>query len=160
MTISLTKEIVKNNVKPVCTNSVIDFVIYYKNSKTSNLILKNSPSCSQDVLKKRNVVYHFKCQEVGCTHEYIGMTTMRLSKRISCHMQEGAIYQHYVNNHNHPPIRNNVLNSFTIAAISADQRRLRLLEALKILELKPSLNCTQEPLLLPTMTPPVPRLIN
>ena len=89
---------------------------------------------------------------MGCSHEYIGMTTLRLSKRLSCHLQEGTIYQHFVNVHNRRPVRKALIDSIEIAAISSDHKRLRYLEALKILQLKPSLNCTQEPLLLPTMT--------
>ena len=88
------KDIIKDHVIPT-NNNKINFVIYYKNSKTCNLILKNSPSCNHDMLKKRNVVYHFKCQEMGCSHDYIDMTTMRIAKRISCHMQEGAILSTY-----------------------------------------------------------------
>ena len=150
------KEIVNNNVRPA-DNYKINFVIYYKNSKTSNLILKNSPSCNQDMLRRRNVVYHFKCQEVRCNHQYIGMTTLRLSKRVSCHLQEGAIFQHYVNCHHRRPDRDTVVSGMEIAGYCSDNKRLRFLEAIKILEHKPSLNCTQEPLLLPSMLTPTAR---
>ena len=153
------KEIINNHVKPT-NNCKINLVIYYKSKKTCNLILKNNPSCNQDMLRRRNVVYHFECPEVECQHEYIGMTTMRLSKRISCHLQEGAIFQHYVNSHNKRPSRDALLKSIKISGTCNDHRRLRILEALLILEHKPSLNCTQEPLLLPSMTQPPQRLIN
>ena len=91
-----------------------------------------------------------------CTHEYIGMTTMRLSKRISCHVQEGNIYSHFKNMHNTSPVREQLINSIDIIDCNNDPKRLRYLEAIHILEKKPSLNCTQEPLLLPTNVPPRP----
>ena len=63
--------------------------------KTSNLVMKNNPRPDNDTLEKLMVVYQFKCPyEGGCPHTYIGMTTMRLAKRISCHCQEGDIFQH------------------------------------------------------------------
>ena len=78
------------------------------------------------------------------------MTTMRLSKRISCHAQEGAIFYHLKNVHNINPKREHFIDSIEVIDQHDDSRRLCFLEAFHILELKPSLNCTQEPLLLPT----------
>ena len=147
---SALRNIIENHVKPVNNNNV-KLIIYYKNKKTCNLILKNNPSPPADMLKKRNVVYHFKCPNMRCSHEYIGMTTMRLSKRISCHVQEGAICNHFKNVHNCLPIRENLINSIEIIDYNNDPKRLRYLEALHILNHKPSLNCTQEALLLPSM---------
>ena len=147
---SALRDIIKNHVKPVNNNNV-KLIIYYKNKKTCNLILKNNPSPPADMLKRRNVVYHFKCPNMRCSHDYIGMTTMRLSKRISCHVQEGAIYNHFRNTHNYVPVRENIINSFEIIDHNDDPKRLRYLEALHILNCKPSLNCTQEASLLPSM---------
>ena len=150
------REIINVNVKPVNSSDIVNLVIYYKNRKTSNLIMKNNPTPSPDTLKKRNVVYLFKCPIMSCTHEYIGMTTMRLSKRMSCHAQEGAIFSHFRQCHNVTPVRDTFINNIEIIDSNSDNKRLRFLEALHILERKPSLNCTQEPLLLPTTVPPRP----
>ena len=150
------RDIINSNVKPVNSNHSVKLIIYYKNRKSSNLILKNNPYPPVDTLRKRNVVYQFKCPVMECSHEYIGMTTMRLSKRISCHVQEGAIFLHYRNSHNCKPVRNDLIKSINIIDCNKDPKRLRYLEALHILQLKPSLNCTQEPLLLPTMSMPRP----
>ena len=38
------KEIIENNVKPVNDDNILKIIIYYKNKKTSNLILKNNPA--------------------------------------------------------------------------------------------------------------------
>ena len=81
---------------------------------------------------------------------------MRFSKRISCHAQEGAIYNHFKNSHNITPARDSLLKCIEIIDNHNDHKKLRFLEALHILEKKPSLNCTQEPLLLPTCIPSLP----
>ena len=154
------RKIIDGHVKSLSNDKKVSLVIYYKNRKTSNLILKNNPSPATETLKRCNVVYHFQCPIMRCSHEYIGLTTMRLSKRISCHAQEGAIFNHFRNNHNMRPARNDLISSIKIIDCAPDAKRLRYLEALHILERKPSLNCTQEPLLLPTSIPTNPRLIH
>ena len=94
------KNIVQRHFTPTDPAKHLQLIIYYKNRKTSNLIMKNNPFPISDDLKKRMVVYYFKCpHEGGCPHTYVGMTTMRLSKRISCHGQEGAIFQHFTEKH-------------------------------------------------------------
>ena len=143
------REIINNNVKPK-DNYNVKLIIYYKSKKTHNLIMKNNPSPAPETLKRRNVVYLFKCPYVECSHSYVGMTTLRLSKRISCHVQEGNIHAHFKNIHNCTPARDRYIESIEIIDSNPDCKRLRFLEALHILELKPTLNCTQEPLLLPT----------
>ena len=80
------------------------------------------------------------------------MTTMTLSKRLSCHVQEGNIYQHFVNSHASRPSRDTLIESVKIIDSDMDPRRLRFLEALHIANDKPSINVTQEPFLLPSCT--------
>ena len=65
----------------------------------SQMLMKNSPRVDEDPLKKHGVVYRIICPEDGCTHSYIGMTTTRLSKRLSVHLQEGNFHQHYTRTH-------------------------------------------------------------
>ena len=148
------KDIIKNHVKPINDEDEIDLIIYYKNRKTSSLIMKNNPAAEQDKIRQRNVVYYYKCHVEGCPQTYIGMTTMRLSKRISCHVQEGAIANHLANAHNRRPTRERLIQDIDIIDRQSDNKRLRYLEALHILEKKPSINRTDEPLLLPTTLPP------
>ena len=147
------RTIIQEQVKPVNINSKINLVIYYKNRKSANLIMKNSPTSNSDMLKKRNVVYAYTCPHERCSQQYIGMTTMRLSKRISCHAQEGAIYNHTRSNHNAKIKREEIIKNIKIIDTNSDSKRLRYLEALHILEKKPLMNCTEEPLLLPTTLP-------
>ena len=147
------RTIIQEQVKPVNINSEINLVIYYKNRKSANLIMKNSPTSNSDMLKKRNIVYAYTCPHERCSQQYIGMTTMRLSKRISCHAQEGAIYNHTRSNHNARIKRDEIIKNIKIIDTNSDSKRLRYLEALHILEKKPLMNCTEEPLLLPTTLP-------
>ena len=114
--------------------------------------MKNNPRPETDMLKKHMVVYKFKCPyEGGCPHTYIGMTTMRLAKRISCHCQEGNIFQHKRHAYGQTPTKNKIENSFSIIGQTNDQTRLKFLEALLISIHKPSLNVTNEALILPTL---------
>ena len=76
------RNIISNNVSATDPDSAIHLIIYYKNKRTSQLIMKNSPRMDSDPLKKHGVVYHIICPEKGCNHSYIGMTTTRLSKRL------------------------------------------------------------------------------
>ena len=142
--------IIKNHVSPTNDASQVQLNIYYKSKKTSQLLLRNNPAPPLSDMKRRNVVYLFKCPEVRCPHSYIGMTTTRLSKRLSCHLQEGAIYKHFQQEHSKPLTRDVIVESTKILDTASDTLRLRFLEALYILELKPTLNTTQEALLLPT----------
>ena len=144
------RKIINENITPTRENSKINLNIYYKSKKTSQLLLKNNPAPQPSDLKKRNVVYQFKCPEVGCSHSYIGLTTTRLSKRISCHLQEGNIYKHFNHQHSRRPTREEVVNSTEVIDTAPDHKRLRYLEAIYILRDKPSLNITQENFLLPT----------
>ena len=79
------------------------------------------------------------------------MTTTRLSKRLSVHLQEGNFHQHYTRTHGEL-LRTTLLQATSIIDRDSDRKRLRLREALHILQLKPTLNVTQETLLLPTNT--------
>ena len=114
--------------------------------------MKNNPRPDNDMLKKRMVVYQFKCPfGGGCPHTYIGLTTMRLAKRISCHCQEGNIFQHIRHTHSQNPTKKEIENSFSIIGQTNDQTRLKFLEAILIDIHKPTLNVTNEVLILPTL---------
>ena len=65
------KKIVLENVTLVEEGKRIQLVMYYRNNKTANLLMKNLPKPTDDPLKQR---------------KYICMTTIHLSRRISCHV--------------------------------------------------------------------------
>ena len=62
------------------------------------------------------------------------MTTMHLSKRLSCHQQEGAIFNHFKNEHHTRPTKDVLLKCMKIAGKTDKELRLRLKEALFIEE--------------------------
>ncbi|XP_064106976.1 uncharacterized protein LOC135215952 [Macrobrachium nipponense] len=71
-----------------------------QNRRTRDLIMKNNPSSRvRDPLKQTHVVYQYTCPVRECSGAYIGMTTMRLSKRLLCHAQEVAIKNHACTKH-------------------------------------------------------------
>lgn len=106
----------------------------------------------QDPLKKPNVVYRYLCPVRGCLDSYIGMAKMRFSKRVSCHAQEGAIFNHAKTAHNQKIKRRDIIPNIDIIAQASDHRRLRRLEALHTGKRTPSLNITEETFLLPIAT--------
>ena len=143
------RSIISNNVSITDPDSAIHLIIYYKNKRTSQLIMKNSPRMDSDPLKKHGVVYRIICPENGCNHSYISMTATRLSKRLSVHLQEGNFFRHFRQNHGILQ-RPALLQNTSITGRDQYRCRLRLREALHILKLKLTLSITQEVLLLPT----------
>ncbi|XP_066937052.1 uncharacterized protein [Macrobrachium rosenbergii] len=88
------KKIVMKNITPTEDSKKINIVIYYKNHRTRNLVMKNNPSLpAREPLKQKNMVYQFVCPVRGCPGVYIGMTAMPLSKRISCHAPGGCHHE-------------------------------------------------------------------
>ena len=90
------KEIIQKNVTPK-TGVKVDLKIYYRNRKTSNLIMRNNLN-KDTMLQKTNVVYRWTCPDEDCKLrdkpvDYIGHTTTTLSRRMT------------MNLHAHPPIR-------------------------------------------------------
>ena len=146
------KNIIRRNVKPTADNTNVELIIYYKNNKTRTLIMKNNPRINHEKLKKHHVVYHFKCPVGGsCPHTYVGKTTNKLSKRLACHLQEGAIFNHFMTTHQRRPKREEVINNTDILYNAPDDCRLSFMEALLIRKHEPTLNTTNEVLLLPTL---------
>ena len=145
------KKIISDNVSPTDDTKNIDLIIYYQNRRTRDLFMKNNPSPqAREPLKQTHVVYQYTCPVRECSGAYVGMTTMRLSKRLSCHAQEGAIKNHARTKHHEAISRDVIIKNTKIIGKAPDARRLRLLEALLIQQIKPTLNTTQEEFLLPT----------
>ena len=87
------RQIIKKNVKPTDPQKRLSFTIYYKNMKTSNLLLRNSPKQETDKMHQSHVIYRYTCSQGDCEtlpSSYIGMTTMRLTRRLSYHLSAGA----------------------------------------------------------------------
>ena len=72
------QSIIKRNTNCTSPGYTLKLMIYYKNLKTSSLLLKNDERKNPD-LKNTNVVYKFICSHVQCLPRpnvnYIGVTT-------------------------------------------------------------------------------------
>ena len=97
------------------------------------------------------MVYHYRCQYTGCPATYVGMTTMRLSKRLSVYLQEGVIFQHHERQHKMKPSRMDIISNTKIFTSTIGVWRLRFLETIVILNMNPSLNIMNEVNLLPSL---------
>ena len=80
------------------------------------------------------------------------MTCTTLSRRLTTHLQNGAIKNHYDTYHRATVTRRNLEEGTNIIDREQDPRRLLFLEALHILQLEPSINIqTQDFKILPTL---------
>ena len=143
------KDIIKRNVKPTDPTNKIKLVIYYKSKRTSNLLLRNNSTPRPSNLQSSHLVYMFTCQHEDCApyNSYIGLTTTKLSRRLTCHLQGGAPKNHLRSTHNAPLTRNHLEQGTTILARETDPRRLSILEALFIKEKSPTMNMQVDDLL-------------
>ena len=138
------RQIIKRNVTPMDPNKKIAFTIYYKNMKTSHLLLRNSPRHEVDKMQQSHVIYRYKCSRGNCESlpsVYIGMTTMRLSRRLSYHLASGAPMNHSKQAHGTKLSRTHLEENTEIISTCRDNRRLPILEALHIKNADPRLNC-------------------
>ena len=125
-------------------NKKIAFTIYYKNKKTSHLLLRNSPKQEIDNMQQSHVIYRYTCSQGNCEalpSVYIGMTTMRLTRRLSYHLTSGAPMNHSKQVHGIKLKREQLEANTEIINTCRDNRRLPILEALHIKNSNPSLNC-------------------
>ena len=90
------RDFINNDVNVTDPESKLNLIIYYRNKKTAQMIMKNSQRTDSNPLKKHGVVYRILCPVNGCKHSYIGMTTTKLCKRLAVHLQEGNFYQNLV----------------------------------------------------------------
>ena len=114
--------------------------------KTKNLVMKNNMSGKKRELSLTNVIYQFTCPENECIHHptvnhvYLGLTTCTLSRRLSLHLQNGAILKHSVNQHREKITRKKAEESLKVRYRENHQERLEILEALMIMFEKPEIN--------------------
>ena len=95
---------------------------------------------------RSSVVYEFTCPIDGChrynnsKRSYVGHTQCCLSKRLSGHLQEGAIKFHFESEHGANITRSQIVDNTVIRFTEHDVRRLKVLESLVIKLESPSLN--------------------
>ena len=136
------KRIINNNVKPRDPEKKIQLNVYYKSKRTSNLLIKNNTASSLSMLQRSNVVYKIECKHRDGTpcSSYIGRTQTKLSRRLTCHLSNGAPKEHYFKQHKKTISRNDLVKGASILAHETDIRKLCILEALFILKERPSMN--------------------
>jgi hypothetical protein len=141
------KDIYREKIR--CTDEChkVTLNIYYKNNKVKNLIMKNNITNSTEMLQKSNVVYKINCPVENCESPnpyYIGYTECTLTKRLTFHAQSGGPKEHCAQKHNMSLNRNQLIENTSIIATEQDPTRLKIYEALSILEQNPSLNRQHE----------------
>ena len=135
------KNLIYDNTKCLQPDSRLNLIIYYKNQRTSHLVMKNNMSPRPTLLQQSNVVYKFSCPlPHSQAVEYVGMTQTTLSRRLTCHAQDGGICKHFVNHHLTKPTREQLTENTTVIARSSDRFKLCIKEALYIMKLGPLIN--------------------
>ena len=135
------KEIIEKNVKPTEEKTKITLTVYYKTKKTSQLLLRNRPTTIKSPLQDDHVIYEHTCNSKECGPcKYIGMTRTTLSRRLTCHLNNGAIKQHYTGRHHNQLSRQHLTDNTIILDRESDPRRLYILEAIYILTKQPTIN--------------------
>ncbi|XP_076037240.1 uncharacterized protein LOC143022776 [Oratosquilla oratoria] len=141
------KEIIKKNCTPTKEGDKLNLIIYYRNPRTSSLIMKNNLAAQKDKLKQSNVVYKYTCNfnkdGALCTDEYIGYTTQTLSQRLTYHMQNGAIKSHMTKSHKNNISREHLNTNTIIIARNGNTTKLKCMEAVMIRNYMPLINIQQ-----------------
>ena len=129
------KKIIKENVQPTDPEAELKLTIFYKNKRTSSLIMKNSCLPPNSHLQETSLIYQYSCNVGDCSHQnsrYIGSTITTLSKRLTFHLQDGAIRRHAIQHHGSAPTRQQLEANTTILEKEEDKKRLRMTEAVII----------------------------
>jgi hypothetical protein len=139
------KKIIKKHVQAKDDRTNISTLIYYKNPKLKNYILKNRVKMSS-FEDQCHVVYSYTCDNATCNggKTYIGYTTNSLETRMKQHSYKGAIRKHHENVHNIRIKTHQILKNVKILQKSPNTYELQILESLLIKEKSPDLNRQDE----------------
>jgi len=141
------KSIISDNIKPAIDGTKVKLIIYYKNRKLKDLIIKNRPHTNSELADRHGVVYQYYCSNVGCHpfQSYIGYTTCTLSDRFRMHAVNGSIKKHLVECHNYSRVtKAELLNSIKVLRSCATKQELIMTEAVLIKQERPTLNSQEE----------------
>ena len=142
------KEIVQNNTKCNDPNKKLKIIFYYKNNKTSNLVMRNNLNKPLEPLQQNNIIYRFTCpllhgeatQTNSKTFQYIGYSQCSLRNRLQNHTYKGSIRNHFNNSHNITPKLDQLIDNTTIINKGKDKQELLIKEALHIQQQCPLIN--------------------
>ena len=137
------KNILAVNITEISPDTKLNLIIYYKNTKTSNLIMKNNLQV-QGKLKSSNVIYRFKCPDEDCQlrpkEYYVGYTQTTLSRRLTMHLGKGAIKDHSEQEHQATMTRDAIVKNTEIIRRESNAIRLQIAEAIIIMIDDPHIN--------------------
>ena len=141
------KDIVNKHVTPIGKNRV-KLLIYYKNRRTANMIMRNN-QYKEPEIKCTNVVYQFTCPHEDCKPlapkiSYIGHTTNTLTRRLTFHKQTGEIEKHMKEQHGRDITRSDLVDNTSILAHESNRKRLKVLEAVFIQLRRPTMNIQRD----------------
>ena len=140
------KRIITSNVILKNNNNKINVIVYYKTKRTKQLIMKNNQGPKVRDLSKARLVYDFQCKKEACKQlqlsetRYTGLTTCHLTRRLSYHLQSGAIRKHFEQKHTCRVTRQEIVDWTKIRYFERDVNRLEILESLIIIHEDPALN--------------------
>ena len=135
------RDIVTKNIECQNPSDKLQMRIFYRNRKTSNLVMKNNLLPPLKTLEKTNIIYNFCCpMSHSEATNYIGFTQNTLSQRLTSHRQNGSIHNHFSTVHNIKPTREHLTQNTKIIGRAKDRLRLTIKEALLISQEKPIIN--------------------
>ena len=108
--------------------------------------MKNNLQPKPRDLSRTRLVYDFNCQKDECKHlpitqtRYTGITTCQLTRRLTLHLQNGALLAHSQQKHNAKITRKEIVDWTKTRYYENDIRRLEILESLIIRIEDPVLN--------------------
>ena len=140
------KTIIKDHVKIKKPGDKLQLVIYYRSTKTRDLVMRNNLIPKVRDLARTNLIYDFECKIDECAHQnrsdvtYSGLTTCTLSRRLTYHLQNGAIKNHCITVHGRKITRKEIVEMTKARYYQNDYQRLEILEALIIFFEDPVIN--------------------
>ena len=91
----IVKVVILHYVKPTTKDNSISLIIYY-NTKMSQLLIKNKTTTNKTPLQEDHVIYKHTWKIESCgPQRCIRMMWTTLSRRLTCHLQNGTIKKHY-----------------------------------------------------------------
>ena len=131
------KDLVRENVT-MKENNKLKLVIYYKNRKARDLVMKSNLGNDVRELARTNIIYDIDCNKGDCEHlpkrnrSYSGLTTCTMSQRLTYHLQDGAVQRHHKEVHKEKVTRKEIEAYTKVRYQERDINRLEILEALII----------------------------
>lgn len=139
----------RNNIQLRTPTNEVKMLIYCKNRKLRDLLIRNKPP-TRDVntSNRHHVVYRYSCNRDGCSFSpkyYVGYTTATVWESFGMYTHTGSIKKHLVDEHNVSRIpRRDLIKDVTILRACSSKRDIIFIEAILIKTKRPALNLQAE----------------